>query len=107
MSVTVYGSSDDLIEVEGDLNEEFSLVDHHDEGDLLGFSEGTVLRITYPPSGVWRITLVHQGRAHVQVTQAPEDNDANYSDRAELVLADYDTVTPIAWVLHGTAWAHA
>jgi len=41
----VYGASDDLIEIKGDIREEFSRYDS--EGDYLAFSDGTVLK----PSG--------------------------------------------------------
>ena len=99
MSVTVYGASDDLIEVDGDIVEEFTYDQNQiTEGNLLAFSDGTVLRVVYSRSGVWRITTVASGTATVTVTQAPEDDDDNYSDRATV---DGD----VRWVVQGGAWA--
>ncbi|MGH7486840.1 MAG: hypothetical protein ACREMY_14750 [bacterium] len=92
MTITVYGASDDLIEVDGDISEEFYAIDS-DEGDLLAFSDGTVLKIAYSTSGVWRITPVVT-IGHVSITQAPEDDEDNYSDRATLT-------GPVKWVVHG------
>src|SRR5712691_13232507 len=96
-TVTIYGASDDLIEIEGDINEEFTLEDE-DEGDLLAVSDGTILRINYMNDGVWRIALVQRGTSEVAVEQAPEGDEDNYSDRA--------TITgEIAWVVQGIALA--
>lgn len=92
MEVTLYGSSDDLIEVKGDVDKEFPLPS--DDKALLAFSDGTVLRIEYTDSGVWRIKPVVRGAAHLNIEQAPEDDEDNYSDRATLV-------GEIQWVLMG------
>lgn len=93
-TLTVYGASDDLIVVEGDINEEFYL-GLSNGADLLAFSDGTLLRIVFTNvgDGVWRITPVAQGAAEVVIVQAPEDDDENYSDRATLT-------GDIAWVAH-------
>jgi hypothetical protein len=90
MSVTVYGASDDLIEVEGDIREEFTALT--DGPDLLCFSTGDVLRIRYGDQGVWRIEAVISERG-VQITQAPENDDTNYSDRAVIE-------GNVKWVVH-------
>lgn len=97
MSVTVYGASDDLIEVEGDVYEEFSWLDS--DPTYLGFSNGLVLRIEYSDSGVWRISPV-VGADLVHIVQCPEGDEDNYSDRAT-VEGD------VAWVVCGSAWAGA
>lgn len=77
MSVTVYGASDDLIEVEGDIREEFHWNDCLPA--YLRFSNGVVLRVSY--FDVWRIEPV-AGAELVQVVQCSEDDEDNYSDRA-------------------------
>lgn len=38
MAVTIYGASDDLIEVEGDIDEEFTYDDQGGDGDLIALS---------------------------------------------------------------------
>ena len=94
-ALSIYGASDDLIEVEGTIRAEF---DHYSSDEaLLAISNGVVLRIVYSASGVWRITLVSKpGSVSVAITQAPEDNDDNYSDRCEVIGGN------IAWVVLGT-----
>lgn len=81
MSVTVYGASDDLIEVEGDVEEEYNV---YDGVKRLTFSDGTVLSIEYAGKGVWRIEPVLPGNASLNIVKAPEDDEDNYSDRATL-----------------------
>ncbi len=90
--LTIYGASDDLIEVEGDIREEFSHAS--DERAYLAFSNGVMLAICYDQDGVWRITPVTTD-ATVTIAQAPVDDESNYSDRAT-INAD------VTWVLYGT-----
>lgn len=78
--VTLSGASDDLIEVDGAIRAEWSPSDA--DSALVAFSDGTVLRITYTDSGVWRVATVVRGAADLEVVQAPEDDDDNYSDVA-------------------------
>ena len=66
MGVVIEGSSDDLIEIDGDIREEFYANDDED-GSLLAFSDVTVLRIIYPDSGVWRISPVVSGHGTLVV----------------------------------------
>jgi hypothetical protein len=99
MPVKIYGSSDDLIEVEGDIREEFyaaTLNDQEDEGGILAFSNGVVLRILYTNDGIWRIapvSIVGDSKL-VQIDQAPEDDEDNYTDVAT-VYGD------LKWVVFG------
>jgi len=91
MSITVYGASDDLVEVEGDISEEFN--SHEDETGFLGFSDGTLLSIAYTAEGFWRIHVVKGGTAHVDKVEG-DDEDTNYSDRVTLT-------GDVRWVLFG------
>jgi hypothetical protein len=93
--LTIYGASDDLIEVEGTIDEEFN---PRDVDSLIAVSDGTLLRIRYV-DGVWRITPVTRGAADLRIEQAPEDDDRNYSDRATL------TGINLRWVALGSAYA--
>lgn len=97
MPITVSGASDDLIVVEGDINEEFYYTgDRPNAGDLLAFSDGTILRIKFDNDrGGWRITPV-TGAGNVAIVQAPEDAEGA-TDKATLKGAD--------WVVHGIGWA--
>lgn len=95
MSISVFGASDDLVEIEGGIREEFPYDDNDGDGMLLAFSDGTVLRIMYSTTGVWRISPAQAGSAPLQIDQAPEDDDDHYTDRATLDGT-------IAWVVGGT-----
>lgn len=95
-TVRITGASDDLIEIDGDISEEFSGND--EEGDLIAVSDGTVLRISYTRDGIWRIVPVVHGSAKLTITQAPEDDDRNYTDEAVLT-------GDVRWVVHGSELA--
>lgn len=97
--ITVYGHSDDLIEVEGAISEEFTYTDPDEPGigDLLAFSDGTILRIEYTVAGTWRITPVVHGSAELSIQQTSESSDG-YSDVATLV-------GDVRWVVQGIGHA--
>lgn len=78
MKVNVYGASDDLIEVDGDIEAEFSYSE--DESNFLVFSDGTVLSVAYDDSGMWRIGRIFAGSASFAKTEA-SDPDDDYSDK--------------------------
>ena len=97
MPIVITGASDDLIEVDGDIREEFTY-NNDEDGDLLAFSDGTVLRIQFSDWGVWRITTVARGSASLTVEQQPEDGEEG-TDKATL---DGD----VRWVVHGLGIAN-
>jgi len=99
VSITLYGASDDLVEIDGDIHEEFSYADQDGKGDIVAFSDGTVLRIVFDPdgSGNWRISPLARGTAELNIAQTAEEDD---TDRADL---DGE----IKWAVHGIAWAGA
>ena len=95
-TVTIYGASDDLIEIEGDIREEIS--PEGDEPTKLAFSDGTVLSILYDSDGCWRVHRVMQGTATLNKTEAEGPDTKNYSDRVTLI-------GDIKWVVAGKWWA--
>lgn len=78
----ITGHSDDLVESEGDIVEEFSYGNDED-GDLLGFADGTLLRIKFDADGTgnWRITPIARGTATLAIEQAVGEDG---TDRATL-----------------------
>lgn len=95
-AVTIYGSSDDLIELEGRIYEEFYPEDG--KPSYLAFSDGTVLEISY--NGFWRINRLREGSANyhkIEGTDPVED----YSDRVTL------SGSRIQWVVFGLQFAKA
>jgi hypothetical protein len=93
-SVTVSGASDDLIELCGDIYEELSYRTSG-VGDLVAFSDGTVLRVTF--GSPWRIVPVARGTAELHIKQATE-GDEEGTDKATLT-------GDVRWAVHGTAIA--
>lgn len=97
MTITVYGSSDDLIEVEGDISEEFNPPFNEDDTpSLLAFSDGTVLSVDFGNEGIWRIEHVTEGSAGVEIDKNPPDDGDRYSDVA--TVDDAASFRPITWV---------
>ena len=93
-TITVYGSSDDMIEIEGDLREEFYYRDTDNPGNYIAFSNGTVLSIRYDDDGNWRIAPEHHGPGSVAIAQVVPGGDA---------CSDIATVTgDIWWAVFGT-----
>lgn len=100
--VQVYGASDDLIELEGDVSEEFSVSGPYH----LLFSDGTQLRIDYAPDNTacWRIEAVSRGTA--TITHHPGSEDENFHHRDSDVSPYSDLVTlssdePLTLLSHG------
>lgn len=100
--IKVYGVSDDLIEIEGDIKEEFSLgLKESDEtGVIICFSCGTLLKIKLEDEGMWRIYVLDKGLANVSHVQGM-DSDDDYSDCVTI-----DSQEPIVWVVKGSAYNH-
>jgi hypothetical protein len=97
--ITVQGHSDDLIEVDGDITEEFYAAEPGKSPDLLAFSDGTVLAVNYTADGIWRITPLTRGTVRLTVEQAVV-GDPCYSDVATL-----DGL--VRWVVLGTTYRAA
>ena len=80
-TIVVYGHSDDLIEIEGDIRNEFYALDEKD--NFLVFSDGTVLQVVYNNRGCWDIRAVRKGTS--EHSNVMHDNDkTTYSDRFTL-----------------------
>lgn len=88
--VIVYGHSDDIISVSGDIEDEFSVRD--DETKFLAFSEGTLLRVRY--DGEWHISRHSAGSAAYARIESQGADDKDYSD---VVTLEGD----IRWIVAG------
>lgn len=81
-TVTIYGASDDLIEIEGDLSEEFSL---GSDAGRLALGDGTILDFRCDTFGVWRFTRAVKGAGTAyHHDEDPGDDENRYSDRVTL-----------------------
>lgn len=95
--VTISGHSDDIIQIEGDIVDEFYPGRDREEPYHLAFSDGTVLTVFYDNDGVWRLFQKKRGRTEFAKTEGDEDSGT-------------DTVTltgDVDWVLGGQAFARA
>lgn len=92
--ITIYGASDGSLKIESNTGEDLDTLgtfSNKDNGSLLTFSDGTVLRADHPATGIWKIALVEKGTADLLIDPALEDSD---SDRAQLESPDI-----ITWVV--------
>lgn len=83
MGLIVYGASDNLVEIEGDVREEFGMP--IDDKAYLATDAGHVVEILY--DGIWRLrvlagdaTRLHEGDECAD----PVDGRAGYSDHVQL-----------------------
>lgn len=97
-TVTIYGASDDLIELDGAIREEFTCYDE-DEPTYLAFSDGTVLSVLYDGQGMWRVNRVAEGSATYAKREATDPDD-DYSDRVTLA-------GDLAWCVYGKNYTRA
>lgn len=88
MATKIYGSSDDLIEFDGDVSGEVSCygTDEDEKGVLVVCSDGTLLEVKYGKGGqgMWEIRVIWAGSLFDHMEYAA-DEDENYSDIAHFV----------------------
>lgn len=73
----VYGASDDLIEIEGDIEEEFGHYQRDKDAFYLAFSDGTILSVLYDQNGIWRLTLIIKGSLYDRKEEGDVEADTN------------------------------
>lgn len=94
MSITIYGASDDLIEIEGDVEEEFNWYPTKtDEDGFLAVSDGTLLRVRYDEDGIWRFTPLVYGLAYFE----KEEGNVEHDTPDKVTLSGYE----IKWIVFG------
>lgn len=77
--IKISGYSDDTVDLDGDLAEEFA---YSGDPALIACSDGTLLRIASDREGVWRLTRIAAGTATFTLT--PGTDDRQHSDRVTL-----------------------
>lgn len=85
MSLRVYGCSDDLIELEGDIRDEAGYYgSDKDEPAFLFLSDGTVLAIWYGKDdrGIWAIEVRERGTLFERLDPCTDEDATPYSDVA-------------------------
>lgn len=97
MATKVYGCSDDLIELEGDVRGEVGQygTDEAEKGVLVLLSDGTILEVKYGKGGqaIWGVTLMQKGELFDRIDPCMAEDGTPYSD--------------IAYFKDGLKWAYA
>ena len=72
---SVTGASDDLIEIEGELSEEFD--SYGCSNGRMAFSDGTLLKVDYAEDGMWRFRPIAIGNSFDRVVYGSAEEDTN------------------------------
>jgi hypothetical protein len=87
MSTTIYGCSDDLIELDGDIYDEIGC---YEQPTRIKFDNGVLLGVEYEADGHWRITLLTDSEG-VSIVKA--EDRPGYTDVDGEIYSDLATVT--------------
>ena len=74
--LTLYGSSDDLVQIAGAFREEYPVLA---TPARVTFDTGTVVSIEYGAGGIWKITLVESSGTET-LDVCDEETDGRYTD---------------------------
>lgn len=100
--LTIYGASDDLIEVEGDVEEEFGWwAGDGEEERFLACSDGNLFRAHYDDDGIWRFSHLAKGANKCSVEPGSLDKD----DNSDVITLSGGPA--ISWVVLGSEKALA
>jgi hypothetical protein len=76
MKITITGYSDDLIEIDGDISEEWPAPREVDEkGAYISISDGTLLKARYDDNGIWRFDRLVRGSCLFHKTDGDVEAD--------------------------------
>ena len=103
MAITkIYGASDDLIEIEGAVNDEVNHIDA--KNVLIKASDGTKAKITYDDNGEWKISVEVEGSEYFGLIHSVGD-DAKHTFPYAIGCTSYSDVLlldeDIEWVRIG------
>ena len=73
---TITGASDDLIELEGEICEEFSCSFDIEKG-VIACSDGTLMEVIYDKHGLWRFSIVFKGSLYDKKEEGSVEEDTN------------------------------
>lgn len=98
VSITITGASDDLIEIEGHIVEEW-VFPYTEEKRYIAVSDGTLLTVQYDSDGLWRFNRLIAGSATYEKT--PGDVPSDTHDVVKLTGKGKN----LTWVMLGDALA--
>jgi len=102
MTTKIYGTSDDLIEIDGDVDGEvgcYGAQEKDQPGVLLVCSDGTLLAVKYGKGGfgVWCIDVLQEGALYQEIDVCNDEDAQPYSD----VVTFRDG---LKWVIQAMDW---
>ena len=71
----ITGASDDLIEIEGELCEEFNSYRCEGENGRIACSDGTLMKVEYDEDGIWRFTALFKGDLYDRKVEGDIEKD--------------------------------
>lgn len=71
----ITGASDDLIEISGELYEEFN--SYNCDDGRMAFSDGTLLKVEYDQDGIWRFKPIFKGSLYEKKIEGSVGDDTN------------------------------
>ncbi len=76
----IYGASDDLIEIDGEVSEEYNKINAKNLS--INASDGTQAKITYNDEGEWKIDLINMGNKYLDLILSVGDDDKHTHEDA-------------------------
>lgn len=73
----IYGTSDDLIEIEGQMEDEINI---YDCGLKIEFTDGTIVQFDYSSDGIWECVAINKGDKFDYIEEHDPMDEDNYSD---------------------------
>jgi len=84
-TVAFYGYSDDLVEIAGDVSEEFDLID---ADTAIGLSDGTLVGVKYDDEDDWRFRVIELGEGTEFALTPASVHKGELPDSARGISAD-------------------
>ena len=99
MKTKIYGGSDDLIEIEGPINDEYDAIDFKGK---IQTSDGTITKLKY--DGDWKFEIISKGDKFIKIIESVGE-DFEHNDVDALNCSSYSDVLVlddgIEWVKIG------
>jgi hypothetical protein len=99
MITRIYGASDDLIEIDGAINEEIDCYSTAEKGLKITCSDGTTGKISY--DGEWKIKLKHTGDKFLAHAFVPAFGEHSDEAKGCTTYSDVLVLENIEWVKIG------
>jgi hypothetical protein len=93
-TIKIYGYSDDLVEIDGDISAEF---DSYDQPTYLLFNDGTQVKVEYSDGGIWKIEFVTTGEAQGEHLLGLPDGAPEKQCHGDKDAPSYSDVVTLTW----------